>query len=174
MPDEVTTPSCGLSTAAVPAGMATRTHDRATVLGRRLNGTIVCVVDAPEDAEAALQVARRLAERFDARMLLVGITDGVGRIAEGVTATNARAGAKRRLQRLAAEHDVADEEQRIATGDPAEAVARIAAEEAADLIVVGARRGLRARTLRTALASDLSATASCPVVVASPRTVGSR
>lgn len=81
----------------------------------------------------------------------------------------AEAGAKRRLQRLAAQQGIFDEEERIAAGNPAEAVAPIAAEEAADLIVVGAQRGLRARTLRTVLAADLAATASCPVLVAPPR-----
>ena len=44
----------------------------------------------------------------------------------------------------------------------------IAAEEGADLVVVGARRGVFGRTLRSALARELAATASCPVVVAPP------
>jgi nucleotide-binding universal stress UspA family protein len=135
-------------------GTPDRTGEGATVLDRRLNGTIVCVVDDPAGAEAAIEVGRRLAERFDARMLLVSITSGAG----GVEAL---------------EHDGGGEEQRVAAGDPAEAVARIAAEEAAHVIVVGARRGLRAQTLRSLLAADLAATASCPVVVAPPRSPGS-
>jgi nucleotide-binding universal stress UspA family protein len=146
-----------------------RTRDRGTVFGQGRSGTIACVVDDPAGAEAAIEVASRLAERFDARMLLIGIADDFGGIDEGITAMQADAGAKRRLQRLAAAHDLADAEQRVAAGDPAEAVARIAAEEAVDLIVVGARRGLRARTLRSLLAGDLAATAACPVVVAPPR-----
>jgi K+-sensing histidine kinase KdpD len=151
VPDEVTTPSPGLSTPAVPVGTAEATEDEpGAVFGRRLNGTIVCVVDDPAGARAAVEVARRLADQFDARMLLVSITGGEG----GVEAMD---------------HDDADEEQRVAAGDPAEAVARIAAEEAADMIVVGARRGLRAQTLRSLLAADLAATAPCPVVVAPPR-----
>ena len=116
---------------------------------RRLNGTIVCVIDDLESANAALQVARRLADRFDARILLVSITPGA----------EARPG-------------VVDEEQRVASGDPAEAVARIATDEAADLIVLGSRRGLRAGTLRSGLADDLAATARCPVVVAPPPQLG--
>lgn len=115
---------------------------------RRLNGTIVCVIDDLDAANAALQVARRLADRFDARILLVSITPG----------TEARLGV--------------DEEQRVAAGDPAEAVARIATDEAADLIVLGSRRGLRAGTLRSGLAEDLAATARCPVVVAPPPRLG--
>jgi len=123
------------------AGIAPRTH-------RRLNGTIVCVVDDLDAANAALQVARRLADRFDARILLVSVTPGA----------EARPGV--------------DEEQRVAAGDPAEAVARIATDEAADLIVLGSRRGLRAGTLRSGLAEDLAATARCPVVVAPPPQLG--
>ena len=150
MSDEVTTPSPGLRRPAVPVGTPDRTLEAATVFGRRLNGTIVCVVDDPAGAEAAIEVGRRLAEQFDARMLLVSITNGTGGIE-------------------ALEHDDAGEEQRVAAGDPAEAVARIAAEEAADVIVLGARRGLRAQTLRCVLAADLAATASCPVLVAPPK-----
>ena len=146
MSDEVTTPSHGLRRAAVPEGTAGEAQARGAVFGRRRNGTIVCVIDDPAGAEAAIAVGRRLAERFDARMLLVE----VGRGAVGI--------------------DDADEEQRVTDGDPAEAVARIAADEAADVIVLGARRGLRARTLRSLLAADLAATASCAVVVAPPRT----
>ncbi|HWJ32958.1 MAG TPA: universal stress protein [Gaiellaceae bacterium] len=117
-------------------GTASRIH-------RRLNGTIVCVIDDLDAANAGLQVARRLADRFDARILLVTVTPGA----------EARPG-------------VANEEQRVIDGDPAEAVARIAMDEAADLIVLGSRRGLRAGTLRSSLADDLAATARCPVVVA--------
>jgi nucleotide-binding universal stress UspA family protein len=150
VPDEVTTPSPGLRRAAVPADEPDRPREHVADLGRRLNGTIVCVAGHPTEAQAALDVARRLADQFDARMLLVRLADGIGSIdAVGCAGS--------------------DEEQRVAAGDPAEAVARIAADEAADLIVVGAQRGLRAKTLRSLLAADLAATASCPVVVAPPR-----
>jgi nucleotide-binding universal stress UspA family protein len=158
VPDELATPSTAVRTAAVPADM------RVTQ-----GGTIACAIDDPDVAHAVIDVARRLAERFDARILLIGIADGVGGIDEGLTALQGQTGAKRRLHRLAVRHHMPDEEQRVAAGDPAESVARIAAEEAADLIVVGARRGLRARTLRSSLAGDLAATAPCPVVIAPPR-----
>jgi K+-sensing histidine kinase KdpD len=148
--DEVTTPSPGLRRPAVPVGTAAGMREGRIALGRRLNGTIVCVVDTPAEGEAAIEVARRLADQFGARMLLVSVTG--------------RLGGKDTVER-----EETDEEQRVAAGDPAEEVARIAAEEAADVIVVGARRGLRAETLRSLLAADLAATASCPVVVAPPR-----
>jgi nucleotide-binding universal stress UspA family protein len=150
VPDEVTTPSPGLRRVAVPAGADDRPCERVTVFGRRLNGTIVCVVDDPAGAPAALDVARRLADQFDARMLLVSVADGVAAVD-------------------AVGRDDSDEEHLVGAGDPAEAVARIAADEAADLIVLGAQRGRRARTLRSLLAADLAATAPCPVVVAPPR-----
>jgi nucleotide-binding universal stress UspA family protein len=168
VPDEMATPSTAVRSAAVPADM-TVTQGETREFRTRTSGTIACVVDDPADAHAAIGVARRLAERFDARMLLIGIADAMSGIDEGLTAVQAQEGAKRRLHRLAVRHDLGDEEQRVAAGDPAEAVARIAAEEAVDLIVVGARRGLRARTLRSLLAGDLAATAPCPVVVAPPR-----
>jgi nucleotide-binding universal stress UspA family protein len=136
-----------------------------------MNGTIICTIDDSEGVDAAVQVARQLAERFDARMLLVSIADSFDtktENGEGLSARQARAGAEQRLERIVAEHDLPQEEHRVAAGDPAEAVAMIAAEEAADLIVVGARRGLLGHALRSPLARGLAATASCPVLVAPP------
>jgi nucleotide-binding universal stress UspA family protein len=135
-----------------------------------MNGTIICTIDDSDGVHAALHVARRLSARFDARMVLVSVAPGFrgenGR-GDSLTSERARQGAQQRLERLAAEHRLADEEHRIAAGDPAEAVAIIAAEEAADLIVVGARQGLLG-WLRSSLARELAATASCPVVVVPP------
>lgn len=150
MRDEVMTRPTGRRRGAAPGGIAAETGSQSGVPSRRLNGTIVCVIDDLDGAEAALGVARWLAERFDVRTVLVSVDDLGGAV------------------------EAPDEEERVAAGDPAEAVARIAAEEAADLIVVGARRGLRVGTLRSLLAGDLAATASCPVVVAPPRMHGSR
>ena len=106
-----------------------------------MNGTIVCVADASEGARAALHVARRLAERFEARIVLVTIDD----------------------ERLApATRNGSDEDCRSAFGDPA--------DEAADLIIVGARGGRLGRTLSSSLARELAQTAPCPVVVVPPET----
>jgi nucleotide-binding universal stress UspA family protein len=133
-----------------------------------MSGTIVCAIDDSEGVDAAVQVTRRLAERFGARMLLVSLADGLAAETSSLTARQGRAGAERRLERIVAEHDLSHVERRVAAGDPAEAVAVIAAEEAAELIVVGARRGVLGRTLRSSFARDLAATAPCPVVVAPP------
>jgi nucleotide-binding universal stress UspA family protein len=42
-------------------------------------------------------------------------------------------------------------------------------DEAADLIIIGARRWLRPGSFRSPLAEDLTAAAPCPVVIASPQ-----
>ncbi len=111
-----------------------------------MNGTIICAVDESEGASAAIKVSKELARRFETRMLLVSIAGDSAAL------------------------DDSDEVLRIeiAAGDPAEAVARIADEEAADLIVVGARFGLFGRPVQSPLATELAATARCPVVVVPP------
>jgi nucleotide-binding universal stress UspA family protein len=112
-----------------------------------MNGTIVCVADASDGASAAVQVARRLAGRFEARIVLVTI-------AAESSFPESRNGT--------------EEDHRSASGDPAESVATIAADEAADLIVVGAHVGRLGRTLQSRLARELAQTAPCPVVVVPP------
>jgi len=114
------------------------------------NGTIVCAIDDSEGAEAALVVGRRLAERFEARVLLVTITEG------------------------GPQPEPRGEEHRVALGDPAEAIAMIAAEEAADLILVGAHAGRLGLASRSLLARDLASTAACPVVVVPPEAANRR
>jgi nucleotide-binding universal stress UspA family protein len=112
-----------------------------------LNGTIVCVVDDLQAAESALQAARALADRFNARIILVNVAH----------AADAKGG------------DREDERRRVACGDAAEAVAQISMDEAADLIVVGARRGLRPGSFRSVLADDLAGAAACPVIIVAPQ-----
>jgi nucleotide-binding universal stress UspA family protein len=60
---------------------------------------------------------------------------------------------------------------RIAVGDRAERLAQIAAEEGADLIIVGLGRGSRLPgRAGSTLASELESTTACPVVIAPPQT----
>ena len=60
---------------------------------------------------------------------------------------------------------------RVVLGDPADALAHVAAEEGADLIVLGSRfAGFGGRNLRCALARELEAATPVPVVVAPPST----
>jgi nucleotide-binding universal stress UspA family protein len=62
-------------------------------------------------------------------------------------------------------------ETRVALGERAETIAQIAAEEGADLIVLGSRAtGLGNRKLRCTLARELEVETPVPVVVAPPTT----
>ena len=136
-----------------------------------MRGTIICAVGGADGVEAAVDVASRLGARFDARIVLVTVEHGARAATENGAVDSrrrARARAARQLGRVVVEYDLSDLEHRVAAGDPAEAVALIAAEEAADLIIVGARRGLLGGGLRSSFAGELAATASCPVVVAPP------
>ena len=84
-----------------------------------------------------------------------------------VTGPSSRERARILLERLEAEHALGGRaERRHEVGDPAERLARVAAEERADLIVIGRRRAGRFR--RGAgpwLAAELAAASPCPVVV---------
>ena len=142
-----------------------------------MRGTIVCGLTDADEGRGALAVAAELSERLGLRLVLVHVADGIaprdvnGVSSESVTTRADRDGAARFLARLAAEHGVADRaEQRSALGEPAALLGQIAAEEAADLIVVGSRaRGRLRRGLESRLAHQLETTTPVPVVIAPPR-----
>jgi nucleotide-binding universal stress UspA family protein len=126
--------------------------------------TIVCGIDDSPAAFEALRVAGVLSAQVDARLVLAHAA-GVSTIGADRTTDQACLGGKRLLERAAREHTPMAE-RRVEVGDPTDALARIAAEEAATLIILGSRRQrlLRGR-LRRGLAPELAATAPCPVVV---------
>ncbi|MGB2951808.1 MAG: universal stress protein [Gaiellaceae bacterium] len=132
-------------------------------------GTIVCGIDDSRGAAEALRVASALSERLQLRLVLVHVAPGF-RTAEGadsVTAVQARTGAEGLVERIAKKHIAnGSVDKRAEVGDPAEVLAQIAAEESADLIVLGSRR--RRRKLVSGLAAGLSTVAPCPVVVVPP------
>jgi nucleotide-binding universal stress UspA family protein len=106
-------------------------------------------------------------------LVLAHAVEGVDGLEDGdesVTVKAGRQGAERRLARLIGEHGLADRaEKRVAVGEPAALLGQIAAEEAADLIVVGSRaRGWRGR-LESRLADELEAETPVPVLIAPPR-----
>ncbi len=128
-----------------------------------MNGTIVCgVVDAAE-GRAAAQLAGALAARLDLRLVLVHVAaDSAAEVERGRgTAAPALAAA-----------DTSDTvEVRVVQGNRVDALTRVAAEEGADLIVVGSRpRGARGRQLRCSFARELEAAQSVPVLIAPPAT----
>jgi nucleotide-binding universal stress UspA family protein len=132
-----------------------------------MNGTIVCAVNDSESAHAAARVAVDLGERFGARVVLVSVAQGLVRPggSNALTAGQTRADARRLLERAVGNDPAGRVEHRVEVGEPADALAEIAAEEAAALIVVGARPGVLRKTVRSSFARELASLAPCPVMV---------
>jgi nucleotide-binding universal stress UspA family protein len=126
----------------------------------RMPGTIVCGVTDCAEGRAAAQLAAALAARLDLRLVL----------AHGPTDRGGSAGVSAALGEIAREscHDV---DVRVVEGNRVDALAQVAAEEGADVIVLGSRpRGARGRQLRCTFARDLEAAQTVPVVIAPPAT----
>jgi nucleotide-binding universal stress UspA family protein len=143
-----------------------------------MRGTLVCAVSDTDEGRGALETAVEVSDRLGLRLVLAHVAEGIAPIdgsgddAESVTMKDNREGAARTVARLAAEYGVADTaERRSSIGDPAALVGQIAAEEAADLIVVGARlRGRLRRGLESRLAEQLDSETSVPILIAPPPT----
>src|ERR1700748_1598453 len=131
-----------------------------------MRGTIVSDVTDPEGRDAAA-FAHALGARLGLRVVLAFVVDGVVAGAhESVTGRQRQRGADATLAKIADE--LGDGvEVRMAGGDRVEALARVPAEEGADLVVVGARAvGIGGRNLRCRLVRDLEAETTVPVLVA--------
>jgi nucleotide-binding universal stress UspA family protein len=119
-------------------------------------GTIVCDVTDPIEGHGAAIFAGALATRLGLRVVFTVVRNDGGQ--------------DRELTGIADQLD-APAEIRLASGDHAEALARMAAEEGADLIILGSRAvGFGGRNLRCALVHDLEAETPVPVLVAPPAT----
>ncbi|HEU5476274.1 MAG TPA: universal stress protein [Gaiellaceae bacterium] len=136
-----------------------------------MGGTLVCGVTETPDGRDAAELARAVGARLGLRLVLVHVVDGVpAGTHESLSARQRQAGAERVLDAIARESGEGTE-KRVMVGNRAEALAQVAAEEGADLIVIGSRRtGLGNRKLRCTLARDLEAATPIPVVVAPPTT----
>jgi nucleotide-binding universal stress UspA family protein len=127
-------------------------------------GTLLCgVEDSPEAAEA-LRVAARLSADTGLRLVVVHVETAGPR---STFRTDAREAGRRLLARVLARQDVHEGvDTRVEVGPAAEELARVAAEEAATLILLGSpSRPCWRRPLRSTLTADLVASADCPVVV---------
>jgi len=149
--------------------------------GGAMRGTLVCAVTEDENQSAdALALGAELSERLGLRLIVAHAVDGMGAMGPGhrdesVAIRADRQGAERRLARLAAEHGVAHRaEKRVAVGESAALLGRIAAEEAANMIVVGAPARRWRKRLDSRLAADLETETPVPVVIAPPRKRGMR
>jgi nucleotide-binding universal stress UspA family protein len=134
-------------------------------------GTVVCGVTETPDGRSAAALAGALGTRLGLRLVLVHVVDGVPPgTHESLSARQRQMGAERALDEIA--RDLGDgTEKRIMLGSRAEGLAQVAAEEGADLVVLGSRpAGFGNRKLRSTLARELEAVTPIPVVVAPPAT----
>lgn len=136
-----------------------------------MRGTIVCDVTDPQAGRNAAEFAGAIGSRVGLRVVLVHVVPGRPRASgDRPNGTGARSDADRALGAIARELEHGAE-TRIAVGRHVDAVARVAAEEGADLIVVGARpAGVGGRNLRGGLVRELEAATAVPVLVAPPST----
>jgi nucleotide-binding universal stress UspA family protein len=119
--------------------------------------TILCGVSGA-DPEQVLDTARRVAAAYDGQLVVVHVFEGSAAGAEQVLADVRR--------RTADDRHV---ETRLVEGSPATRLLEIAAEEAADLLVVGSRgRGAVAGSVLGSVSRELTGGALCPVVVVPP------
>lgn len=115
-----------------------------------MGGTIVCGVTGTAAARDASELAAALAARLRLRLVLVHVSGG------GEPGRDGAAGS---------------DKVRVIRGNPAQALAEVADEEGADLIVLGSRAaGFGRRLLRSGLATELEAATHVPVLVAPPST----
>jgi len=152
-------------------------------------GTILCGVDGSEDSREALEVAARLAERLNDRLVIAYVGHPVhapssifapsGALAPAPIGTfdievELRAG-EALLDRMASDAGLEDAEQRVLTGVTAERLADLADDEAAELIVVGSRgRGAFRSAFLGSVSNSLVGIARCPVLVVPPGAVETR
>lgn len=137
-----------------------------------LGGTIVCGVGDGAAADDVADLGAALAARLRHRLVLVHVVDDVPAAAlESVTGRQRQAGAARMLAALAREVRSGAETRLVLGRTAGHALATVAAEEGADLIVVGSRAaGFRGRALRSATARELESETPLPVLVAPPAT----
>lgn len=136
-----------------------------------MGGTIVCGVTETAEAGAAAQLAGALAARLDLRLVLVHVVEGLPRSRRSGDEARRRAEEGDRLLEALRDESPVEAETRLVLGDAVHGLANVAAEEGADLLVVGARpTGPRNRRLASRLARELPSATPVPVVVAPPST----
>jgi nucleotide-binding universal stress UspA family protein len=141
---------------------------------------LICAVTEGAENDDAVAQAVAISERLGLRLVLTHVVDGIalgngdgdGDGEESITMKGHRNSAERRLAELARDHGIDDSaERRVAIGDAAMLLGQIASEEAADVIVLGARtRRWGRRGLESRLAQDLETETMVPVLIAPPRT----
>jgi nucleotide-binding universal stress UspA family protein len=141
-------------------------------------GSIVCGVDGSPEARAALRFAAELAERLGVRLVASHVVQpptpvpGMGPSARELAAVPVDAllaGGAALLERTLEEAELPEASRRVVLGFPADRLADLADEEAAELIIVGSRgRGSLRAALLGSVSAALIAVARCPVLVVPP------
>jgi nucleotide-binding universal stress UspA family protein len=141
-----------------------------------VRGTVVCGVSDAHEGRGAVELSLALSERLGLRLVLAHVAqayfphdlDTGG--PESITRKGDRVQAERLLVDLAEEYGLSDTAgRRTGTGDRAALLGQIAAEEGADVIVVGSRaRGWRGRAFESRLAEELKAATPVPILIAPP------
>jgi nucleotide-binding universal stress UspA family protein len=142
-----------------------------------MRGTMVCGVSDSNEGRAAVELGVALSERLGLRLVLAHVVQGFyphnakADGPESIARKGDRIEGERLIAELAEEYGVAATAAcRSAVGDRAALLGQIAAEEAADVIVVGSHaRGWRGRGLESRLADELKAATKVPVLIAPPR-----
>ena len=133
-----------------------------------MNGTVVCGVTGTAEGQAAAELAGALASRLALRLVLVHALPSRHRPLDG-DGLRERHEAEAMLRSVA--DRVGDPETRVVAGPRVDVLAQVAADEGADVIVVGSRpRGARSGQILCSLARELEAIQTVPVVIAPPAT----
>jgi nucleotide-binding universal stress UspA family protein len=134
-----------------------------------VRGTIVCGVIDGSEGHGAAQIASALAARLRLRLVFVHVLPTFGSVP--VAAREERRALdmlERALEATGLDRDY-EVESRVVVGSRVDMLAEVAADEGADLIVLGSRpRGARGRQLRCSLAVELEAAQAVPVLIAPP------
>jgi nucleotide-binding universal stress UspA family protein len=139
------------------------------------SGSIVVGVDSSPDARVALWLAVQLSRRLGARPVVAHVvqppvtTPGLGPTARQLTGFPVDAlldGGEALVDRILEEEGLREIERRVVLGFPADRLADIADDEAAQMIVVGSRgRGAFKAAFLGSVSTDLIGVARCPVLV---------
>ena len=134
-----------------------------------MSGTIVCGVTGTPEGRAAAELAGALSSRLGLRLVLVHALPHPRHRPLDPDVLRDRGEAEAMLRSIAS--GVGARETRLVSGTRVDALTGVAAEEGADVIVLGSRpRGARGRQLRCTLARELEAAQSVPVLIAPPAT----
>jgi nucleotide-binding universal stress UspA family protein len=133
--------------------------------------TVAVGTDGSATAESAVREAAEIARRFEAKLVLLsafqrGSAPGARQDPELQWAWNTSARVREILERSETSLRRAGIqcETRVDEGDPAEVLARLAAECGADLLVIG-NKGMKRRRMLGSVPNTVTHTADCSVLV---------